>query len=559
MAAAEADAGAAAAAAKCRQEGNMLLQKGEFGKACQQYDKGLAALADCADDPEVRSERLALHLNACLGNLKRGNLATAVDHGSEALAIEPQSVKALYRRGMARARLAEQPDHQEELELAKEDLVAALKLEPKNADVREQLLKLKEALKAGEREQAKTQKSTFQSMFSSSKALYEEPKPAPKMPAVRSSDGGEAKKLLLAAEDVHFGYERGEPVLQGASLDLRAGWCVGLFGNNASGKTTLARLMCRLLEPSAGVVRDHSLPPEASSGRSSVSVFDTSVAVFAVVVGAAAVVLGQERLRGRLLRLRLEAQLLLCCLVLAVSLGIVWTVVTLRRMAQRRAQRRQGLRVVHISCDLQDKEDLPGSKTIERLIAEGMASTLSSEERRRYVIALLRAAGFQMFDQETGQPVGSPEDYVREGLCYGGLSGGQKHLIYVLRCFAQRPDVIIGDELLGGLDAWKQPRVLHMLRRIKEEGTAILYISTELHQVKIVADGLGYLSEGTVVEYGAADDVLTVPKHPTTKEYVSAFRSLPGCSVLGGKLGESYGAIAGDADLKADWLPPRGK
>lgn len=35
--------------------------------------------------------------------------------------------------------------------------------------------------------------------------------------------------------------------------------------------------------------------------------------------------------------------------------------------------------------------------------------------------------------EETGNPVGSPEEYVRDGLRYGQLSGGQKHLIYILR------------------------------------------------------------------------------------------------------------------------------
>ena len=44
-----------------------------------------------------------------------------------------------------------------------------------------------------------------------------------------------------------------------------------------------------------------------------------------------------------------------------------------------------------------------------------------------------QAGGFQMYNQETGEPVGNPLDYIREGLQFGKLSGGQQHLIYVLR------------------------------------------------------------------------------------------------------------------------------
>ena len=46
---------------------------------------------------------------------------------------------------------------------------------------------------------------------------------------------------------------------------------------------------------------------------------------------------------------------------------------------------------------------------------------------------LRKAAGFQMYNQETGDPIGNPMEYIRDGLQFGKLSGGQQHLIYVLR------------------------------------------------------------------------------------------------------------------------------
>mmetsp|Transcript_121438 Transcript_121438/g.350616 ORF Transcript_121438/g.350616 Transcript_121438/m.350616 type:complete len:173 (-) Transcript_121438:55-573(-) len=171
---------------------------------------------------------------------------------------------------------------------------------------------------------------------------------------------------------------------------------------------------------------------------------------------------------------------------------------------------------------------------------------------------MLKASGFQMYNQDTGKPVGSPEEYVRDGLRFGQLSGGQRHLIYVLRCMAGRPDVLLCDELLGGLDAVRQPRVLHMLLRLtREHGIAVLYISTELHQISLVSDSLGFMSGGRMVELGRASDVLSLPKHPVAKDYISAYRSLPGCQNIGGRLAEAFVAVRDDEALKADWVPPK--
>merc|ERR1712232_458563 len=160
-----------------------------------------------------------------------------------------------------------------------------------------------------------------------------------------------------------------------------------------------------------------------------------------------------------------------------------------------------------------------------------------------------------MYNQTTGEPLGSPEDYVRDGLQYGTLSGGQRHLIYVLRCLARRPDVLLCDELLGGLDAFRQPRVLHMLKSMqKSAGTALLYVSTELHQLRLVADSLGFLSSGRICELGPTEDVLDFPKHPATKDYVVSYRGLPGGHNIGGKLAESYTSLVGDPHLAGPWM-----
>ena len=61
--------------------------------------------------------------------------------------------------------------------------------------------------------------------------------------------------LSLTFEDVSFSYVEEEPVLRDISFDLSPGMTLGLLGRTGSGKTTLARLVFRLYDPTAGAIR----------------------------------------------------------------------------------------------------------------------------------------------------------------------------------------------------------------------------------------------------------------------------------------------------------------
>ncbi len=60
--------------------------------------------------------------------------------------------------------------------------------------------------------------------------------------------------LPMAFEQVLFAYHPGEPVLDGISFALQPGNVLGLLGRTGSGNTTLARLVFRLYDPTAGVI-----------------------------------------------------------------------------------------------------------------------------------------------------------------------------------------------------------------------------------------------------------------------------------------------------------------
>ncbi len=64
-----------------------------------------------------------------------------------------------------------------------------------------------------------------------------------------------SRELLVALDAVSYAYRVGEPVLEGASLEVRRGEIVALEGPNGCGKTTLAKLAVGLLEPTGGEAR----------------------------------------------------------------------------------------------------------------------------------------------------------------------------------------------------------------------------------------------------------------------------------------------------------------
>ncbi len=103
------------------------------------------------------------------------------------------------------------------------------------------------------------------------------------------------------------------------------------------------------------------------------------------------------------------------------------------------------------------------------------------------------------------------------------LSGGQRQRASIARALALDPALVVADEPTSALDVSVQARVLDLFRELQHElGFAALFVSHDLVVVESVADRVGVLHRGRLVEEGAAAQVLRDPRHAYTAALVAA-------------------------------------
>jgi len=106
------------------------------------------------------------------------------------------------------------------------------------------------------------------------------------------------------------------------------------------------------------------------------------------------------------------------------------------------------------------------------------------------------------------------------------LSGGMRQRIMIAMTLSQKPTLLIADEPTSALDVTIQAQVLTLMKELIEEVHAsILFISHDLGVVAEMADDLGVMYAGALVEIGPIAEVFKSPRHPYTKALLRAIPS----------------------------------
>ncbi len=151
---------------------------------------------------------------------------------------------------------------------------------------------------------------------------------------------------------------------------------------------------------------------------------------------------------------------------------------------------------------------------VGRIIAEPLAThtQLSPQEQTQRVIALLEQVGLSEADRHR-----YPHQF----------SGGQRQRISIARALALNPEFIICDEPTSALDVSVQAQVLNLMKDLQaEHQLSYLFISHNLAVVHHIADRVGVMYLGRLVEVAPRDVLFQNPLHPYTQMLLAAIPDL---------------------------------
>jgi peptide/nickel transport system ATP-binding protein len=103
------------------------------------------------------------------------------------------------------------------------------------------------------------------------------------------------------------------------------------------------------------------------------------------------------------------------------------------------------------------------------------------------------------------------------------LSGGQRQRVGIARAVVLRPDFVLADEIVSGLDVSTQAQVVRLLQELtREMHLALAFISHDLSVIRSICQRVVVMREGRVVEEGACEQVFAAPAAAYTRALIDA-------------------------------------
>jgi oligopeptide/dipeptide ABC transporter ATP-binding protein len=254
--------------------------------------------------------------------------------------------------------------------------------------------------------------------------------------------------------------------VDGVSLKIRRGECLGLVGESGCGKTSMGKTILRLHEPTSGRMYFDQKPGDIEANER-------------LLASASA----QDRSR-------------------AAKSGL--DVMRVEGKALRELRRKMQIVFQDPSNSLNPRM-LIKDIVAEPLVAQKMAGGKELETR---VLDLLDVVGMGS---------GHMRRYPHE------FSGGQRQRIAIARALATGPQFILMDEPTSALDVSVQAQILNLLKSLQRDfNLTYLFVTHHLLVVKYTSDRIAVMYLGKIVELSETKSMFDRPLHPYTKALLSA-------------------------------------
>jgi peptide/nickel transport system ATP-binding protein len=106
------------------------------------------------------------------------------------------------------------------------------------------------------------------------------------------------------------------------------------------------------------------------------------------------------------------------------------------------------------------------------------------------------------------------------------LSGGMKQRIVIAMALVLKPKFVIADEPTTALDVLIQAQIVNLLKNLKKKGMSLMLISHDLAILSEVAEKIGVMYGGKMVEFGTSAEIYRNPKHPYTQGLLNSIPTL---------------------------------
>ena len=100
------------------------------------------------------------------------------------------------------------------------------------------------------------------------------------------------------------------------------------------------------------------------------------------------------------------------------------------------------------------------------------------------------------------------------------LSGGQQQRVAIIRALAMHPELMLLDEVTSALDPELVADVLDVIRTLAGQGMTMIIATHEMGFARDIANRIGFLDAGRILEIGPPDEILGAPRQERTQQFL---------------------------------------